>query len=99
MLLIQNGVELVDPRTEVSRISSECDAQHIQELVHTVHQTLGSVRYTLNARLALVDDDLVGQVGRHDEVVLDHKGSFLVVQNKPLEDSGADDSLLTVQVG
>lgn len=51
-----------------------------------------------DAWLAVVDDHLVGEVGRHDEVVLDDEGSLLVVEDEALDDSSADDSLLTVQV-
>lgn len=99
MLLVQHRVKFVDPGTIVGGVSPEGDSEHVQKFVHSVHQALGRVGHALHAGLSLVDDDLIGQVGRHDEVVFDHKGSLLVVEDEPLEHSRADDSLLAVQVG
>jgi hypothetical protein len=99
LLLIQNRVELINPGSVVRRISSEGNAQHVQELVHSVNQSLRRVGPALEAWLSLVDNNLIGKVGGHDEVVLDNKGSLLIVEDESLEHSGADDSLLAVQVG
>jgi len=47
----------------------------------------------------MVDHDTVGEVRRHDKVVLDYERSLLRVHYKPLDDLRAVDALFTVKVG
>ena len=51
-----------------------------------------------DGRLALKDDDTVGEVGGHDEIVLDDEGRLLRVHDEALDDAGRDDTLLGVEV-
>ena len=47
--------------------------------------------------LTLKDDDAVGEVGGHDEVVLDDERRLLRVQDKALDDLTRNDTLLRIQ--
>lgn len=96
---VEHGVELVDARAEVAGVAAEGDLEHAQELVHAVDEALRRVGHAVDAGLALVDDHLVRQVGRHDEVVLHDERRLLVVDDEALQHPRADHSLLAVQVG
>jgi hypothetical protein len=50
-----------------------------------------------DGRHAFKDDDTIGEVSCHDEVVLDDKGRFLGVENEALDHLCGDDALLRVQ--
>lgn len=47
----------------------------------------------LDARLSVVHDDAVSEVGGHDEVVFYHEGRFLGVKDKSLDQLRARDAL------
>mmetsp|Transcript_27806 Transcript_27806/g.65275 ORF Transcript_27806/g.65275 Transcript_27806/m.65275 type:complete len:213 (-) Transcript_27806:1461-2099(-) len=89
---------LVDSRSEVDRISSECNLKTLQELVHTRKQALWRGSRGFDAGLPGVHHNAIGEVCCHDEVVLDHKGSLLAVHDESLNDLGAVDTLLGVEV-
>mmetsp|Transcript_2192 Transcript_2192/g.4783 ORF Transcript_2192/g.4783 Transcript_2192/m.4783 type:complete len:305 (-) Transcript_2192:682-1596(-) len=90
---------LVDPGPEVDGIPPERDLQRSQERVHPREEALRLGCRGLDAGLAVVDHDPIGQVGRHDEVVLHDEGGLLGVHDEALDDLGAVDPLLAVQVG
>ena len=48
--------------------------------------------------LTLVDDDLIGEVRGHNEVMLDDETALFRVHNEALDDASAEQSLLRVQV-
>lgn len=99
LFLVQHRVQLVYPGPEVSRVPTERDSQHVQEFIHAVHQALRSVGLAADTRLPFVNDHLIRQVGRHNEVMLHHERCLLVVQDEPLYHSGSDHPLLAVEVG
>lgn len=96
MLPIQHRVELIDAGTKVCGIAAEGDVEEVEEFVHAVQQSLGSVGPAFDSWLALVNDDLVGQIGGHDEIVFYDEGCLFVVDDESLDDSSADDTLLDV---
>ena len=63
------------------------------------HRRHARPRRGLDTRLAVVDDDSVGEVGGHDQIVLDDEGRRLAVQDEPLDHAAGDDALLRVEVG
>jgi hypothetical protein len=79
LLPVQNRLKLVDSWTIVGGISSEGDSKHVQKFVHSIHKALRRVGHTLDSGLSIINDDLISKIGSHNEVVLDHKGCFLVV--------------------
>lgn len=114
-----DGVELVDARPEVVRVSSERDLQQRQEAVHPGQQTLRTeetnghvtathtpsykrlcvfktwlwflrVGVSVPGGNAVEHDDSVGQVGRHDEVVLYHERRLLCVEDVPAGENTAE---------
>lgn len=114
-----DGVELVDARPEVVRVSSERDLQQRQEAVHPGQQTLRTeetnghvtathapsykrlcvfktwlwflrVGVSVPGGNAVEHDDSVGQVGRHDEVVLYHERRLLCMEDVPAGENTAE---------
>lgn len=113
-----DGVELVDARPEVVRVSSERDLQQRQEAVHPGQQTLRTEETTGHVTAthtpsynvcvfktwlwflrvgvsvpggnAVEHDDSVGQVGRHDEVVLYHERRLLCMEDVPAGENTAE---------
>ena len=69
----------------VVRISSEGDLELFQELVHSGEEGLRRAGRGLDGGLALEDDDAVGQVGGHDEVVLHDESGLFSVQDEALD--------------
>ena len=47
--------------------------------------------------LTLEHDDTVGEVGGHDEVVLDDEGGLLCVQDEALDDLAGNNTLFGIQ--
>ena len=99
MLSVLDRLVLVDPRAVVGRVTAEGDVELLEELVHPGEQRLRRVRGGRDRRQAVVDDDAVGEVGRHDEIVLDNERRLLGVQHEPLDHLGGDQTLLGVEVG
>lgn len=61
------------------------DAAHPEEGVHAREQALRGPCDAVQGGDSVINDDLVGQVGGHDEVVLHHKGGLLGMQDEPLD--------------
>ena len=97
LLFVLNGRELVDARAEVGRVTAERDLERREERVHASQQRLRRCCSSLNGRLPLKDDDAVGEVSRHDKVVLDDERRLLCVQYEALNDLRRDDTLFRVQ--
>lgn len=77
LLLIKLGVELIDTRSEIGRITTESDIEVLQELVATGEQRLGSVGTSVDSWFTVKNDDSISEVGCHDEIVLDDEGGLL----------------------
>ena len=98
LLGIFDGGVLVDTRAEVVRISSEGDIHHVKELVHTSDHALGSASVGVLCGLTTEDDDLIGEISRHDEIVLHDKGSSLGIDDPTFHDASSEDTLFRIQV-
>ena len=92
-------VNLVDARSVVFGISSEGDFERSQEHVHARQKTLRRRSCRLLRWLTLENDDTIGQVRSHDEIVFDDESCLFTVTNVSLDDSGSVQTLLGVQVG
>lgn len=99
MLLVLDGVELVDAGTEVCGVTTEGDAEVLEEAVHAGKEGLGGAGGAVAGRGAFEDDDAIGQVGGHDEVVLDDEGGLFGVEDEALDDLGSNDALLGIEIG
>lgn len=53
---------------------------------------------SVDTGLAVEDNDTVGKVGGHDEIVLDDEGSLLGVHDETLDDTRGNDTLLGIEV-
>lgn len=98
LFLVKNRVELIDSGSEVSYVSSECDFEHAQELIHTFQKALWRVGHTLDSWFSFINYDLIGQISWHDEIVLNNEGALLVVQDESFQHFGSNNSLLTIQI-
>ena len=92
-------VELVDTWTVRVGVAAEGNVEGLQELVAAGEEGLGLVGAGLETRLTVEDDDAVGEVGRHDEIVLDDEGGLLAVHDEALDHARSDDTLLGIEVG
>lgn len=98
LLLVHLTVVLVDTRTVTVGITTEGDIKVPQESVATSDQGLGGIGMCVNRRLAVKDNDTVGEIGGHDEIVLDNEGGLLGVHDETLDNSGSHDTLFRVKV-
>ncbi|PWZ00343.1 hypothetical protein BCV70DRAFT_109253 [Testicularia cyperi] len=99
LLLVLDRVELVDTWTVVGGVTTHRHFKGRKEAVHTGEERLGALGGSLDGRLALVNNDAVGEVGGHDDVVLDDHGGLARVNDESLDDARGDDTLLRVEVG
>lgn len=99
LLLVELRLVLVDTRAVVDGVASEGDVQVLEEGVATRQERLWRVGVRLDTRLAVEDDDTVGEVSSHDEIVLDDKRGLLGVHDEALDDASGNDTLLRVKVG
>lgn len=77
--LYLDRLELIDARSSVLRIASERDLERLQEHVHASEQTLRRRGERLERGRTLEHDHSIGQVRRHDEIVLDHECGLFAV--------------------
>jgi len=98
LLLVLDRVQLVDAGTEVLRVTAEGDIEAFEERIHAGKEALRSAGLSLDGRLSFKYNNPVGQVGGHDEVVLDDEGGLLGVHDEAFDDLTSDDTLLRVQV-
>lgn len=99
LILVELRALLVDTRAEVGRIATEGDVKVLEELVAAGQERLGLVGVGIDTRLAIEDNDAVGKVSGHDEIVLDNEGGLLGVHDETLDDARGNDTLLRVEVG
>ena len=98
LLLVHLTVVLVDARTVAIRVTSECDIEILQELVASCHQRFGLVSARVDRWHTVEDNDAVCEIGGHDKVVLDDKGSLLGVHYETLDYTSCNDSLFGIEV-
>lgn len=98
LLLVKLRVQLVDTGPVVGGVTAEGDVQVLQEGVATGEERLGLIGMRIDTGLAVEDDDTVGQIGSHDEIVLHDEGRLLGVHDEPLDDTAGDDTLLGIEV-
>ncbi|KAI3494682.1 hypothetical protein L1887_40498 [Cichorium endivia] len=98
LLLVLDRVELVDTRAVVGRVATHRHLERGKEAVHTGEQRLGTLGGRLDGWLTLVDNHAVGEVGGHDDVVLDDHGRLARVDDEALDDARRNDTLLRVEV-
>jgi hypothetical protein len=94
LFLIFLGGELVDAWTEVGRVATESDIHELEELVHTADKTLWGCAPGFLGGDTVEDDDLVGKIGSHDEIVLYNESTTLLVDDPTFHDLRGTDSLL-----
>ncbi len=98
LLLVHLRLVLVDTWSIGVGVPAERDVQVLQELVATGKQAFRSIGPGVNGWLAVKDDDTVGEIGGHDEIVLDDERCLLAVHDESFDDSGGNDTLLGVEV-
>jgi hypothetical protein len=99
LLRVLDTVELVDTRAVGAGVAAESNVKSLEELVAAGEQRLGRLRARVDGGLTVEDDDAVGEVSGHDEIVLDDEGGLLGVHDEALDDARGDDTLLRVEVG
>ena len=75
LLLVHLRVLLVNSGSERGGVSSEGDVKRLEEPVASGEQRLGSSGKGLDGRSSVKDNDSVGQISGHDEIVLDEEGA------------------------
>ena len=98
LLLVKLRVQLVDARAVVGGVTAERDVQVLQERVAARKEGLRLVGMGIDTRLAVEDDDTVGEIGGHDEIVLDDEGRLLGVHDEPLNDAAGNNTLLGIEI-
>ena len=97
--MIKLAVEFIDPGAEAVGVATERDVQVLEEAVTAREEGFRCICASFLGGLAVEDDDPVGEVGRHYEVVLDDEGGLLCVHDEALDDAGGDDTLFGVEIG
>lgn len=99
LFLILARVLLVNTRAEINWVTSESNVHQLKEFVHSRdHAFRGSARGFFGWD-AIEQNDLVGHVGSHNEIVLNNEGSTLGRHNPSLHDLGGNDTLFGVEIG
>lgn len=99
LLRVLDTVELVDTRAVGAGVAAEGNIQSLEELVAASEQRLGRLSARVDRGLSVKDDDAVGKVSGHDEIVLDDEGGLFGVHDETLDDTRGDNTLLRVEVG
>lgn len=98
LFLILLGFEFVDSGSEVGGISSEGDTHQAQEFIHSADQVLRSVSNTISTRSTFVNNNQIGKISGHDEIVFNDETSLLGVQDESLDNLGSNNSLFGIQI-
>ena len=98
LLLVHLTVVLVDARTVAIRVTSKCDIEILQKLVASCHQRFGLVSARVDRWYTVEDNNAVCEIGGHDKVVLDDKGSLLGMHDEALDYTSCDNSLFGIEV-
>jgi len=96
--LIFLRLELVDTRSEVGWVTTECNIHHFQELVHSRDQTLWRCARRLFGWDTLETDNFIGEVSGHNEIMLYDESALFAAQNPSLDNFSSNNSLLRIQV-
>ena len=98
LLLVLDGVKLVDTRTEVGRVTTEGDIEGSEEGIHAAKKALRSACLGFDCWGTLKDNHTVCKVGCHDKVVLNDESSFFGMHDESFDDFGCDNTLFRVKV-
>ena len=89
---------LIDSRAEAVRIAAECNVEVLEEAVAASEKALGFAGPGLYGWLSVKDDDAVGKICGHDEIVLYDEGCLLGMHDESFNDSSGNDTLLGIKV-
>ena len=98
LFLIKNRIKFVNSGSEIGRISSEGNLEHVQELIHSFKKSLWGISDTFHSRLSLIHDNLICQVSWHNKIVFNNGCTLLIVDDESLDNFGCNDSLLGIQI-
>jgi len=96
LLLVFLTFHLIDSRSKVSRISSECDVHHFQEFVHSCDHRLRTSTPWLFGWDTIKHNYFICKIRRHDKVVFNNKSSAFSLHNPALHNPGCNNSLLWI---
>jgi len=98
LLPVLRRVQLVYTGPIVGWVSSKGNVKVRQELIHSRYQRLWCIGSTVNRRTPLINNDLVSQVGCHDEIMLNNKCSFLGMKNESFDNLWGNNTLLWIKI-
>ena len=87
LFLILPRLILIDTRPEIVGVTSERDVHHLKEPVHSANHIFRSSALRILGWRTAEHDDLVCEVGCHDEIVLYDESSLFLRHNPALHDS------------
>jgi len=99
LFLILARVHLVNTRAEINGVASKSDVHQLKELVHSRDHAFRGSAVGVFGWDTIEENDLVGHVGSHNEIVLNNEGSTLGRHNPTLHDLGGNDTLFGVEIG
>ena len=97
LLAVLDRVELVDARAMVGWVATESDMEVAQKGIHSGHERLRPGRTTGDTGLSRKHHDAVGQVCRHEQVVVDDECCFFGVHDEALDDARHHQALVRAQ--
>lgn len=98
LFLILLGFKFVNSGSEVGGISSEGDTHEAQEFIHSADQVLRSVSNTISTGSTFINNNQIGKISGHDEIVFNDETSLLGVQDESLDNLGSNNSLFGIQI-
>ena len=96
LFTVEGRIQFIDSRSVVGRVSSEGDIHKGQEFIHSIDQILWSVSHTIRSRGSFINNDLIGEISCHDEIMLHDEGCLFGIQDISFDDSGGYDSLFRI---
>lgn len=99
LFLILARVHLINTWAEINGVTSKSDVHQFKELVHSRDHAFRGSAVGVFGWNTIEENDLVGHVGSHNEIVLNNEGSTLGRHNPSLHDLGGNDTLFGVEIG
>mmetsp|Transcript_9373 Transcript_9373/g.28171 ORF Transcript_9373/g.28171 Transcript_9373/m.28171 type:complete len:354 (+) Transcript_9373:2157-3218(+) len=99
LLLVLEGLSLVNAGPVVGGIPPEGDVQVLQECIHASEEGLRGMGSGILGGCAIIHNHTVCKVGSHDEIVLHDECRLLAVHDESLDHLSGNNTLLGVQVG
>ena len=98
LFMIHLTIQLIDPRSIVVWIPPKRNIKILQELIAPGQKALGSIGACVYRWLSIKDNDSIGEVCRHEEIVLDDESGFLAMHDESFDDASGHDTLFRVEV-